>query len=228
MTVLQTIAVAFAMFSGCAGAAVRLERKEYAVRAVRLPAGGAGVRRTVVRVRRAACCLPAARAAGFCLVPVWVTGGIHLDGYADTCDALSSYGEPRKEAGNFKGPALPARSRSSGCAAILRLILRCAAVRQLHPAGRRAWTLALVLERALSGLAVAAVPAGKKHRPCPHLRHGGGPRPRAAGAGRALRRAGRGALRCTGRLGGGALAAGALLFARYHRCCRKAVWRRDR
>ena len=36
-----------------------------------------------------------AKAAGFALVPVWVTGGIHLDGYADTCDALSaSYSRP--------------------------------------------------------------------------------------------------------------------------------------
>ena len=49
--------------------------------------------------------LPAvARAAGFCLVPVWVTGGIHLDGYADTCDALSSYGDTAKKLEILKDP----------------------------------------------------------------------------------------------------------------------------
>ena len=46
----------------------------------------------------------AARAAGFCLVPVWVTGGIHLDGYADTCDALSSYGDTAKKLEILKDP----------------------------------------------------------------------------------------------------------------------------
>ena len=36
------------------------------------------------------------RAGGLCLLPVLVTGGIHLDGYADTCDALASCAEPVK------------------------------------------------------------------------------------------------------------------------------------
>ena len=31
------------------------------------------------------------------LVPVLVTGGIHLDGYLDTIDALSSYGDKEKK-----------------------------------------------------------------------------------------------------------------------------------
>ena len=31
------------------------------------------------------------RGAGYCLIPVLSTGGIHLDGYADTWDALSSH-----------------------------------------------------------------------------------------------------------------------------------------
>ena len=35
-------------------------------------------------------------AIAMALIPVIVTGGIHLDGFADTVDALSSYGDRRK------------------------------------------------------------------------------------------------------------------------------------
>ena len=38
------------------------------------------------------------------LIPVVVTGGIHLDGYADTVDALSSYGEREKKLEILKDP----------------------------------------------------------------------------------------------------------------------------
>ncbi|MFR9066760.1 MAG: adenosylcobinamide-GDP ribazoletransferase [Faecalibacterium prausnitzii] len=80
--------------------------------------------------------LPApARAAGFCLVPVWVTGGIHLDGYADTCDALASYGDREKKLEILKTrTAVPLRS--SGCAAILRLTSASPPVCSSPPGGR--------------------------------------------------------------------------------------------
>ena len=32
-------------------------------------------------------------AAGAVLIPVVITGGIHLDGFVDNCDALCSYGD---------------------------------------------------------------------------------------------------------------------------------------
>lgn len=38
------------------------------------------------------------------LVPVVVTGGIHLDGFVDTCDALCSYGEREKRLEILKDP----------------------------------------------------------------------------------------------------------------------------
>ncbi len=37
------------------------------------------------------------RGAGLCLLPVLITGGIHLDGYADTCDALASNARPAQK-----------------------------------------------------------------------------------------------------------------------------------
>ena len=101
-----------------------------------------------------------AKAAGFALVPVWVTGGIHLDGYADTCDALSSYGDRTKKLEILKDP-------HCGAFAVIRLCsyfaayLCLAACVQFTPRVGALWTLALVLERGLSGLAVAAFPMAK-------------------------------------------------------------------
>ena len=85
------------------GAAVRLERKKYALRHVRLPAHWCRYWCGVVCVWRAAPAGPC-QAAGFALIPVWITGGIHLDGYADTCDALSSYGDREKKLEILKDP----------------------------------------------------------------------------------------------------------------------------
>ena len=104
MIVLQTIAVAFAMFSAVPVPQFGWNEKNmrYALCAFPLVGLLCGVLWCVCGVLP----LPApARAAGFCLVPVWVTGGIHLDGYADTCDALASYGDREKKL-EIKGPAL--------------------------------------------------------------------------------------------------------------------------
>ena len=160
MTALQTIAVAFAMFSALPMPQFDWNEKKYAVRALRLPAGGGGVRRTVVRLRRAAAAC-GGRAAGLCLVPVWVTGGIHLDGYADTCDALSSYGDTAKKLEILKDPRL---RRVRGHPAVQLLCGVFCAVRLcgVHPAGRRA------LDAGAGGGAGAVragrggVPAGEK------------------------------------------------------------------
>ena len=48
------------------------------------------------------------RGAGYCLIPVLSTGGIHLDGYADTWDALSSHAGIEKKQEILKDPHLGA------------------------------------------------------------------------------------------------------------------------
>ena len=105
--------------------------------------------------------LPAlVRAGGFCLVPVWVTGGIHLDGYADTCDALSSYGGREKKLEILKDPRCGAFAVIRLCSYFLAYFALCTAV-QFTPRIGLCWTLALVLERALSGLAIASFPLAR-------------------------------------------------------------------
>ena len=41
-------------------------------------------------------------AAGICVLPVLVTGGIHLDGFCDTADALASHQDTEKKATDFQ------------------------------------------------------------------------------------------------------------------------------
>ena len=43
-------------------------------------------------------------AVGFTLIPVLITGGIHLDGFMDTVDALKSHAAPEKKRAILKDP----------------------------------------------------------------------------------------------------------------------------
>ena len=39
-----------------------------------------------------------------CCIPLWVSGGIHMDGFLDTVDARSSYGDREKKLAILKDP----------------------------------------------------------------------------------------------------------------------------
>ena len=95
MVVLETVCVAFAMFS-----ALPVPRIDWNERNMRYAMAAFPLIGAVIGALWCVCgALPLPdmlRAAGFCLIPVAVTGGIHLDGYADTSDALSSYGDREK------------------------------------------------------------------------------------------------------------------------------------
>ena len=159
MTALQTIAVAFAMFSALPMPQFDWNEKNmrYALCAFPL----VGVLCGALWYVCASLPLPAmVRAAGFCLIPVWVTGGIHLDGYADTCDALCSYGDTKKKLDILKDPHCGAFAVIRLCSYFAAYFALCCCV-QFTPQVGVVWLLALVLERALSGLAVAAFPMAK-------------------------------------------------------------------
>ena len=100
------------------------------------------------------------RGAGFCLIPVLVTGGIHLDGYADTCDALASHAPPEKKQEILKDPRCGAFAVIKLCAYFAAHLALCTA---LIPTRQALWAmgLAFVLERSLSGLAVARFPLAR-------------------------------------------------------------------
>ena len=159
MTVLQTIAVAFAMFSAVPVPQFDWNEKNMRYSLCAFPL--VGVLCGVLWCVCASLPLPAmVRAAGFCLIPVWVTGGIHLDGYADTCDALCSYGDTQKKLDILKDPHCGAFAVIRLCSYFVAYFALCCCV-QFTPQVGAVWLLALVLERALSGFAVAAFPLAK-------------------------------------------------------------------
>ena len=159
MIVLQTMAVAFAMFSALPVPQFTWNSKNmrYALCAFPLIGGVIGALWSLC----GALPLPdMIRAGGFCLIPVLVTGGIHLDGYADTCDALSSYGDREKKLEILKDPHCGAFAVIRLCSYFLAYFALCTCV-SFTPRVGVLWVLALVLERALSGLAVASFPMAK-------------------------------------------------------------------
>lgn len=92
------------------------------------------------------------------VVPILVTGGIHMDGFLDTVDALSSYGDMEKKLKILKDPNSGAFAVTYGIAYML---LMAAAFSELKPEKIRLLPIVYVLSRALSGLAVVSFPMAK-------------------------------------------------------------------
>lgn len=96
---------------------------------------------------------------GGTLLPILVTGGIHLDGFLDVSDARSSYGDQGKKLEILKDPHI-------GAFAVIRLavyLLAYLAVFGEFPREKLPVMGAVyVLTRAMSGLSVVAFPKAKR------------------------------------------------------------------
>lgn len=95
---------------------------------------------------------PLFRAAVATLIPIIISGGIHLDGFCDIADAFSSWQPREKKLEILKDPHVGAFA-IIGCGCYL--LAYCGAMSELSP-GRAAATCAcgFVLSRALSALAL--------------------------------------------------------------------------
>ena len=107
----ETIAVGFGLFS--AMPAPRFEWNEKNMRYLLLVFPLVGVIIGAVCVGWDALCgwlgFPAIlRGAGFTLIPILLSGGFHMDGYVDTCDALASQGDREKKAQILRDPHIGA------------------------------------------------------------------------------------------------------------------------
>ena len=102
---------------------------------------------------------PVFRGACLMAVPLLITGGIHLDGFMDTTDARSSYGDREKKLMILKDSHVGAFA-VIGCG--LYLILSAGAWSEIDAKGIRIMVMAFVLERALSGLAAVNFKGARK------------------------------------------------------------------
>ena len=159
MMIFQTIAVAFAMFSAVPVPQFEWNEKNmrYALCAFPL----IGVVCALCWLALMLLPLPGfLRGVLFCLAPVAVTGGIHLDGFADTCDALASHGDPAKKQEILKDPHCGAFAVIRLCAYFALYLALCVT---LTPTPRAVICagFGFVLSRALSGWAIASLPLAR-------------------------------------------------------------------
>lgn len=93
------------------------------------------------------------------LLPLLVTGGIHMDGFLDTTDALHSYGEKEKKLAILKDPHTGAFAiMGAMCYLLWNTALWSVAGAEVLPM----MSAALVLSRTLSGLSVTIGKGAKK------------------------------------------------------------------
>ena len=158
MTVLETILAAFSMFSAIPVPQVAWNQKNMRFLLCAFPLVGAVI--GVVCVLWSKLCsflsLPALlQGAGLCLLPVMLSGGIHLDGYADTWDALASHGDAETKQRILKDPHM-------GAFAAIRLCMYFVASFALWVTLPRFRSMAILcsfcLSRTLSALAISMFP----------------------------------------------------------------------
>ncbi len=99
-------------------------------------------------------------AAVMTLIPVLVTGGIHLDGFMDTMDALGSYGDRNKKLAILKDPHAGAFAILGICCYFL---WSMAVWSQVTAKMLPVICCGYVLSRALSGLSVVSCPLARDH-----------------------------------------------------------------
>lgn len=161
MSVLRSIAAAFGMFTVLPAPRVEWNRNSLRWVLCAFPLAGTAVGLLCWGWAELCACLdlPAIlRGAGLTLIPVLSTGGIHLDGYADTWDALASCAPSEKKQEILADPHLGAFAVIHLCGwfiagfALWTAMLRYKAVPVI---------LVFTLSRSLSGLAAVTFPLAK-------------------------------------------------------------------
>ena len=158
MRVMRTIAVAFSMFSAVPMPQFEWDEESLRYMLVAFPLVGVLVGTLMWGWLELAATLGVSqfvRALVLTAIPPLVTGGIHLDGFCDTWDALSSHQEPKRMRQILKDPHI-------GAFGVMHLVLLLLATYvlwlELVQVNGLAIALGFALSRALAGYSVAAFP----------------------------------------------------------------------
>lgn len=163
MIVLQTIAVALSMYSALPMPQFAWNEKNMRFAMAAFPLVGVFCGIAVFLwglLARYAGFSPLLTGAGLALAPVLVTGGIHLDGFCDTTDALASHQTRERKLEILKDSHCGAFAVIGTCTYLIFLTALCT---ELEVTKELLFSLGLcfILSRALSGTAVTTFPCAK-------------------------------------------------------------------
>lgn len=162
MNILGSLAIAFAMYSRIPVPQVQWsdQRMKYALcffPAIGVVIGAALALWSWAAVRLAV--QPVVFACGAAVIPLVITGGIHLDGFLDTTDARSSHLERERKLEILKDPHAGAFAFIGGS---IYLLLTAGLFCELEPAGTAVYAGGFVLSRALSGYVLVTWPKARQ------------------------------------------------------------------
>lgn len=163
MWVLETVAVAFGMYSALPMPRINWSERNMRYALVAFPLVGAvlGLAWWGACMLSAALALPMLlRGALLCALSAVVTGGIHLDGYADTSDALASHAPPERKQVILRDPHCGAFAAIHVCVYYIAYFALCCAA---EPTPAVLWCMGLgfMLSRALSGFLLTVLPVAE-------------------------------------------------------------------
>jgi len=164
MTAIRALLLAFSMFSRVPVPQGSFDAKAQRYALLFLPLVGAGVGLALwgfLALARLLAFGTILTAAGLTLLPVLVTGGIHLDGFCDTADALASHASPERRREILKDPHAGAFAVIFACAYFLGYFALCAEGPFFQNAALL-FTLLHMLSRALGGVLALGVPAASE------------------------------------------------------------------
>ncbi len=160
MNLIYSLCAAFSMFSALPAPQVPWEKEKIRYMLVCLPLVGAligGAQVLWLYAGRKLLFSSPLMDVGLTLIPVLLTGGIHLDGFMDTVDALKSHAAPEKKRAILKDPHAGAFASIGLGAYLLAYFGLCA---ELPLTGRTALLLGLihVMSRSLSAVSGTLLP----------------------------------------------------------------------